>query len=92
MPLKSSTPQGINALTMGVEFALTIFAGMAIGFLIDRHLLDRWMFCAIFGGIAGFAIGLYRLIRMAMTIQKDAMDRGVGQLPPRPEDDEEGSP
>ncbi len=74
---------------MGMEFALTIFGGMAIGFLVDRHLLDRWMFCAIFGGVAGFAVGLYRLIHAAMAIQKQAMDEGVGQLPPRPEDDEE---
>ncbi len=85
-------PRSMNALTMGVEFALTIFAGMALGYLIDRHILDRWMLCAIIGGVVGFAVGLYRLIAAAMAIQKQAMDGGVGQLPPRPEDDEETQP
>ena len=64
--------------SVGVEFILTFGLAMAGGLWLDGRLGTTPGFMLL-GGAAGFALGLYRLIRQARDKSKNGCDEGGSQ-------------
>jgi F0F1-type ATP synthase assembly protein I len=62
----------------GVEFVVAFALPLAGGFWLDGRL-DTTPGFMLLGGAAGFALGLYRLIRQAKAGQRKGDDEGAGR-------------
>ncbi|MCL5022674.1 MAG: AtpZ/AtpI family protein [Nitrospirae bacterium] len=61
---KSSLRQLLEASSVGIQFVLSTFAGIGIGYLIDTFLgTFPWLTIVFF--LCGIAAGFYDLVRVA---------------------------
>jgi F0F1-type ATP synthase assembly protein I len=68
----------MRSTSAGVEFILTFALPLAGGLWLDRWLGTMPGFMLL-GGAAGFALGLYRLVRVARAVQDKDDDGGPQQ-------------
>jgi ATP synthase protein I len=81
-PQRGSRAPGLAvAATGGFEFALTILAGLFVGWWLDRRMgTGPWLL--ILGVFAGAAGGFYNLYRALTTAQRAPRSRGSDDEPP----------
>lgn len=72
----------VTVTTLGLEFAVAVALGTGVGFWADRHF-DSLPWLTVLGMFAGFALGMYILIKEARRMARQAA--------PRKEDKKDGS-
>lgn len=57
----------LEITTLGLEFAVSEILGAGAGYFLDKHWgTSPW--CLVAGAIAGFALGMYQIIRGASKL------------------------
>ena len=71
MPLGPfSAKDHLEITSLGTEFALLVILGAAVGYWLD-HKLGTIPWCMIGGVLAGFALGLVRVVSVAKQATKN---------------------
>lgn len=67
----------IIAIGLGMEFCLIMLLGTYAGYFLDRKF-DTSPLCILFGVAGGFAIGLYILLKTALSYGKKSDEQNKG--------------
>ena len=64
-----SVQDHITITTLGLEFAVAVALGVGAGFWIDRKL-DSFPWAMLGGVLAGFALGMYMVVKEAARLKQ----------------------
>jgi hypothetical protein len=66
----------------GIEFIVTFGLLLGAGLMVDRWIRDTVPVFTLVGAVAGFAAGLWRLIRVGRDMQRLGKDKDDQRRPP----------
>lgn len=69
---RAGVPSGMRLAGVGMELAASTLVLGGIGLWIDRSRGRETPYLAIAGALVGFAVGLYRLIRLAVSASEES--------------------